>query len=118
MIYYKNSEEIEHIKESSLIVAKALAEVARIIKPGVTTHELDKRAETCIRDLGAIPAFKGYRGFPATLCVSINECVVHGIPSDRVRMVILFRSIAALLKMVSMAIRLIHFLWAMYIPMS
>lgn len=84
MIYYKNSEEVEYIRESSLIVAKALAEVAGIINPGVTTRELDKRAEACIRDLGAIPAFKGYRGFPATLCISINECVVHGIPSERV----------------------------------
>ncbi len=84
MIYYKNSEEVEYIRESSLIVAKALAEVAGIINPGVTTRDLDKRAEACIRDLGAIPAFKGYRGFPATLCISINECVVHGIPSERV----------------------------------
>lgn len=82
MIHYKNTEEIEYIRESSLIVAKALAEVARIIKPGVTTAELDNVAETYIKDMGAVPAFKGYRGFPATLCVSVNECVVHGIPSS------------------------------------
>jgi len=84
MIYYKSLEEIEYIKESSLIVAKALAEVAKIIKPGIKTSYLDKVAEEFIKDNKAIPAFKGYRGFPYTLCISINECVVHGFPSDRI----------------------------------
>lgn len=84
MIHYKNIEEIEYIRESSLIVAKALAEVAKILRPGIETAELDKVAETFIRDHNAKPAFKGYRGFPATLCISINECVVHGIPSKRI----------------------------------
>ena len=84
MIFYKSLEEIEYIRESSLIVAKALAEVAKIIKPGVKTLDLDKVADEFIRDNNAIPAFKGYRGFPSTLCISINECVVHGIPSQRV----------------------------------
>jgi len=84
MIFYKSLEEIEYIRESSLIVAKTLAEVAKILKPGIMTSDLDRRAEEFIRDNGAIPAFKGYNGFPATLCVSINECVVHGIPSARV----------------------------------
>lgn len=84
MIVYKTAEEIELLRESSLIVAKALGEVAKIIKPGIKTIALDTIAEEFIRDNGAVPAFKGYNGFPATLCMSINEHVVHGIPGDRV----------------------------------
>lgn len=78
----KSSEEIAKIKESCSIVVKALAHVASIIRPGVTGKYLDKEAETLINDLGAIPAFKGYNGFPASLCISINAAVVHGIPND------------------------------------
>ena len=81
-IYYKTKEEIELIRESSLLVAKTHAEMAEIIRPGITTLELDKRAEEFIRDNGAIPAFKGYQGFPGTLCASPNEQVVHGIPNN------------------------------------
>ena len=81
MVFYKTDEEIEQIRESCLIVCKALAHVASIIRPGVTGEYIDREAETLIRDLQAEPGFKGYRGFPATLCVSINEGVVHGIPS-------------------------------------
>ncbi len=77
---YKTDEEIRLIKESSLLVGKTLAEVAKLIKPGVTTLELDKVAEEFIRDNGAVPGFKGYGGFPNTLCISVNEEVVHGIP--------------------------------------
>lgn len=84
MIYYKTENEIELIKESSLLVGKTLAEVAKHIKPGVETIKLDKIAEEFIRDNHAVPGFKGYNGFPATLCISINEQVVHGIPSNRV----------------------------------
>jgi methionyl aminopeptidase len=83
MIYLKTNNEIELIKESSLLVGKTLAEVAKLIKPGVKTIDLDKRAEEYIRDHGATPGFKGYNGFPYTLCISINENVVHGFPSDR-----------------------------------
>ncbi|MBE0661943.1 MAG: type I methionyl aminopeptidase [Bacteroidales bacterium] len=83
MIYLKTEEEIQLIKKSSLLVGKTLAEVARHIKPGVTTLELDGIAERCIRDHGAKPGFKGYRGFPGTLCISVNEDVVHGIPGKR-----------------------------------
>jgi len=83
MIYLKTEEEIQLIKQSSLLVSKTLAEVAKHIKPGVTTFELDEIAETFIRDHHAIPGFKGYRGFTATLCISINENVVHGIPGSR-----------------------------------
>ena len=83
MIYYKTDDEIELIKESSLLVGKAHAEVAKRIAPGVTTLELDKIAEEFIRDNGGIPGFKGYNGFPNTLCVSRNEGVVHGIPADK-----------------------------------
>jgi methionyl aminopeptidase len=82
MIYYKTEQEIELIRESSLLVAKTHAEVAKLIQPGVTTLELDKVAEEFIRDNGGIPAFKGYSGFPNTLCVSPNEQVVHGIPNN------------------------------------
>jgi methionyl aminopeptidase len=82
-IYYKTKEEIELIRESSLLVAKSHAVVAELIKPGVTSLELDKRAEEFIRDNDAVPAFKGYQGFPNTLCASPNEEVVHGIPNDK-----------------------------------
>lgn len=81
-IYYKSQEEIELIRESSLLVSKTLAEVAKIIKPGVTTRSLDKLAYEFIKDNGAVPAFLNYGGFPNSLCISPNEQVVHGIPGD------------------------------------
>lgn len=84
MIPLKTDEEIEIQRESSLLVGKTLAEVAKIIRPGITTLELDKVAETFIRDHKALPGFKGYNGFPATLCISVNDAVVHGIPGERV----------------------------------
>lgn len=80
----KSESEIRLIKESSLLVGKTLAEVARFIKPGVATKFLDQIAETYIRDNGGVPSFKGYNGFPASLCISINDRVVHGIPSDQI----------------------------------
>lgn len=83
MIHLKSEEEIELIRQSSLLVGKTLAEVAKIISPGVTTKALDQRAEEFIRDNGAIPGFKGYNGFPYTLCISINEVVVHGFPGKQ-----------------------------------
>ncbi len=83
MITYKSAEEIELIRESSLLVGKTLAEVAKIIRPGITPLELDRRAEEFIRDSNAIPAFKGYGDFPNTLCISLNDVVVHGIPSSK-----------------------------------
>ena len=85
MIRIKNREEIEAIRQSNLLVSRTLAEVGRAVREGATTDELDRLAEQFIRDHGAVPAFKGYGGFPATLCTSVNEVVVHGIPSkDRV----------------------------------
>lgn len=81
-IYYKSKEEVELIRESSLLVSKTLAEVAKVIGPGVTTQELNDLAETFIRDHGAIPAFLNYNGFPYSLCISPNEQVVHGFPGD------------------------------------
>lgn len=82
-IYYKTDEEIELIKHSAHMVCEAHAAVVDYIKPGVTTNKLDEVAETYIRDNGGIPGFKGLYDFPATLCISINEQVVHGIPSER-----------------------------------
>lgn len=84
MIHYKTSEEIELIRRSCLLVSKTHAHVAALLRPGMTGKQLDTEAEALIRDHGAIPAFKGYRGtFPATLCVSVNAVVVHGIPDDQ-----------------------------------
>ncbi len=79
-LYYKTKEEIELIRESSLLVGKALAEVAKVIKPGVSTLFLDKVAYEFINDNNAVPAFLNYNGFPNSLCISVNEAVVHGIP--------------------------------------
>ena len=84
MVYYKTKEEIELIRQSCLLVCKALSEVGSILKPGITGLEIDQVAETVIRDHGAVPGFKGYNGFPAPLCVSVNEQVVHGIPTETV----------------------------------
>ena len=84
MLVYRSEEEIEIIRRNNLLVSKTLAEVAKLIKPGVTTLELDKRAEEFIRDNGAVPGFLGYGGYPNTLCTSVNDQVVHGIPSDYV----------------------------------
>jgi len=83
MIFLKTNEEIELIKKSSLLVGKTLAEVAKHIEPGVTTLTLDKVAEDFIRDHDAEPGFLGYGGFPNTLCTSVNEQVVHGIPDNK-----------------------------------
>jgi methionyl aminopeptidase len=83
-IHYKSQEEIELIRESSLLVSKTLAEVAKVIKPGITTLSLDKLAYEFIKDNGAVPAFLNYGGFPYSLCISPNEQVVHGFPSDYV----------------------------------
>ncbi len=84
MLFYKTKEEIELVRESSLLVAKTLAEVAKVIRPGITTLELDRIAEEFIRDNQAIPAFLNYNGFPNSLCISMNAQVVHGIPNKDV----------------------------------
>ncbi|TSA51359.1 MAG: type I methionyl aminopeptidase [Sphingobacteriales bacterium] len=81
MIYYKTDEEVSLIRESCILVSKTLAEVGSYVQPGISTQRLDEIAEEFIRDHGATPAFKGYRDFPASLCISVNEEVVHGIPS-------------------------------------
>lgn len=83
MIHYKTPEEIELIKKSSLLVSQTHAMLVEFIKPGVKTKYLDTLAEEFIRDKNAVPSFKGYGGFPAALCISMNEQVVHGFPSDR-----------------------------------
>lgn len=82
MIRLKTEEEIEILRENGILVSKTLAEVGRHIAPGVTTLELNNIAETFIRDNGAQPAFLGYGGFPYTLCISVNDVIVHGFASD------------------------------------
>ena len=82
MIYLKTDEEIELMCEANQLVGKTLAEVGRHVEPGVSTLQLDKIAEEFIRDHGAVPAFLGYGGFPNSICASVNEQVVHGIPSS------------------------------------
>jgi len=82
MIQYKTSEEVEKIKQSADILGRAHGEIAKYVKKGVKTSFLDKIAEEYIRDHGAVPSFKGYNGFPSSLCISVNEVVVHGFPSE------------------------------------
>ncbi len=82
-IQYKTIEEIELIRESNLLVSRTHELIAGIIRPGLSGNYLDQIAEEFIRDHGATPAFKGFNGFPASLCISINEQVVHGIPNDK-----------------------------------
>ncbi|GAP71524.1 methionine aminopeptidase [Candidatus Symbiothrix dinenymphae] len=82
MIFLKTDEEIELMRVANLMVGTTLAEVAKVIKVGVTTRELDEIAETYILDNKGVPLFKGYKGFPNALCISVNENVVHGIPGD------------------------------------
>ena len=82
MVHLKTTEEIQIIRESAKILAQAHGEVALMVKPGVTTKSLDQRAEEFIRDKGGIPSFLNYNGFPASLCISVNDTVVHGIPGS------------------------------------
>ncbi len=84
MVKPKTEEEIELLRENAIIVSKTLAEVGKRVAPGVTTKELNRVAEDFIRDHGAIPSFLGFEGFPAALCMSVNDVVVHGFPSDYV----------------------------------
>jgi len=86
MIFLKSSNELEVMDHANKLVHRVLREVEGAARPGVTTAELDELAEDTIRDHGGVPAFKGYRGFPATLCTSINDVIVHGIPSRRERL--------------------------------
>jgi methionyl aminopeptidase len=83
MVIRKSRREIEKMRLAGLIVAETLRDLRRMVEPGITTRELDAYAEKKIRAAGAYPTFKGYRGFPASICASINEEVVHGIPSHR-----------------------------------
>lgn len=83
MIVCKSPEEVAKMRAANALVAGVLGELREVVKPGVTAQELDAVAEMRVREAGATPAFKGYHGYPATLCVSINDAVVHGIPSPR-----------------------------------
>ena len=80
MIHIRSREEIEIMRKSALMVSATLTEVAKMLKPGITTLSIDKMAETFIRDNGGKPSFKGYNGFPYSLCISVNDVVVHGFP--------------------------------------
>jgi methionyl aminopeptidase len=82
MVYLKTEEELALIREGAQILGKAHGEVAKLVKPGVKTSKLDKVAEEFIRDYGGSPSFKNYNGFPASLCISVNEVVVHGFPGN------------------------------------
>lgn len=82
MIKLKTEEEVELLRENALLVSKTLAEVGKHVAPGITTLELNKIADTFIRDHGALPAFLGYNGFPYSMCISVNDVVVHGFASD------------------------------------
>jgi methionyl aminopeptidase len=82
MIHYKTAQEVETIKKGAQILGKAHAEVAKAIKPGVKTKKLDQIAEEYIRDHKGSPSFKNYHGFPASLCISVNDVVVHGFPGE------------------------------------
>jgi len=84
MIIYKTSQEIAIMKKSNQIVARVLHELKAMARPGMRTRELDAYAEARARELGAVPAFKGYRGYPSSLCTSLNEEIIHGIPSERI----------------------------------
>jgi methionyl aminopeptidase len=86
MIFLKSAAELEVMDQANRLVHRVLRAVGETARPGVTTAELDDLAEGTIRDHGGVPAFKGYRGFPATLCTSVNDVIVHGIPSRRARL--------------------------------
>ena len=83
MIVRRSEAELEKMHQANMLVVQVLDELSESLEPGMTTADLDRIAERSIRQAGAEPAFKGYRGFPATLCVSINDEVVHGIPSSK-----------------------------------
>lgn len=82
MIHVRTNDEIEIIRENAMMVTATLTEVAKLLKPGITTASLDTMAETFIKDHGGQPSFKGYNGFPYSLCISVNEVVVHGFPGS------------------------------------
>ena len=82
MIYLKTEEEIELLREANLVVARTLGEMAKWVAPGITTLKRDSIAEEYIRSQGAVPGFLGYGGYPNTLCISVNENVVHGSPAS------------------------------------
>src|SRR2546423_174640 len=83
MVIRKSKTEIDKMRASGQIVARVLKRLSELVQPGITTHDLDAEAERLIRAAGAVPTFKGYHGYPASICASINDEVVHGIPSKR-----------------------------------
>lgn len=84
MMNIKSDTELEYMRSAGKVVADTLAMIQKVIKPGITTAEIDKLAEEFILAQGAIPSFKGYGGFPGSICASVNDVVIHGIPNDTV----------------------------------
>ncbi len=84
MVFYKTEAEIAVMRESCLLVGKVIAEVAKFLKPGVTTMQANNIADQFIRDNNAVPNFLNYRGYPYTACISVNDAVVHGFPTNEV----------------------------------
>ena len=84
MIYLKSDADMEMMRKAGSILAKTMQRLKEVVRPGITTGEIDRLAEEFLRREKTIPAFKGYRGFPASTCISINEEIVHGIPGERI----------------------------------
>ena len=97
MIHLKTYQEIELMRESAVLVSRTHAELAKVIRPGITSIYLDSLAEEFIRDNGGVPGFKGYNGFPNTLCVSQDNQVVHGIPNNQEILVTPYRGVQNLM---------------------
>jgi methionyl aminopeptidase len=87
VIIFKSPEEIDRMRRAGQIVGRAIEELRQAVRPGMSTEDLDQMAEAFIRGQGAVPSFKGYRGFPATICTSVNDEVVHGIPSSKRKLI-------------------------------
>ena len=83
MIVCRSAAELEQMREAGRLVGEVLTELSAVVAPGVSTADLDALAEKRIRQAGATPAFKGYHGYPATICASVNDEVIHGIPSSK-----------------------------------
>ena len=87
MVYLKSDRELVSLRKAGRLAARILAEISRLVEPGIATGEIDRVAEARCKEMGALPAFKGYHGFPASVCISLNDEVVHGIPSPKRKLI-------------------------------